>query len=53
MTLLEKIRTAKTRKELNLLVMEVILSKDYKENAAAAFKKKNEELRDETGEVQA
>lgn len=43
MTLLDKIRSAKTKRDLDLLVMEVILSKDYKENAKA-FKAKMKEL---------
>ena len=46
MTLLEKIRTAKTKHDLMFLTMEIILSKDYKENLEE-FKRKDEELRNE------
>lgn len=47
MKLLEKIRTAKTKQDLNKLAYEIVLSPDYRV-CCEEFKKRSEELRDET-----
>jgi hypothetical protein len=39
MTLLEKINSAQTKRDLDFLAMEVILSKDHVENTKAFMKK--------------